>query len=98
MNLVNYLRENKTQHLEDAVRFTAEGREDDATLSKIRANVFDIFMQTGDKTDKVFWHLQTKWKEAKKLAKAHGDDTAVTIEQIKLDVLAEIETRVRRHG
>jgi len=98
MDLMNYLQENKKRCLEDAARFAADNREDDAILAKIRANVFDIFMQTGGKTDKVFGILQSKWKEALALAQEHGDTSAIAIEQIKLEVLSEIEQEVKCHG
>ncbi|MCL2353876.1 MAG: hypothetical protein FWC69_04530 [Defluviitaleaceae bacterium] len=98
MDLMSYLQKNKERYLDDAARFAAENREDEAVLSKIRANVFDIFMQTGDKTDNVLEYLQAKWEKEKALAEEHGDAAATAIEQIKLETLHKIQQEVIRHG
>ena len=98
MELMDYLQENKKRHLDDAALCMADNREGDAVLAKIRANVFDIFMQTGGKTDKILAHLKIKWQEAQELAAQHGDTAAAAIEQIKLATLSEIEQEVSRCG
>ena len=100
---VDYLEKNKACHLAEAARLTVQGRDDDAILAKIRANVFDIFLQTrdlksGDKTAVVFNHLKDKWAADIILAQAHGDMAAVAVAQIKLAVLVEIEAEVARNG
>jgi len=100
---IDYLEKNKDCHLADAAVLTAQGREDDAILAKIRANVFDIFLQTrgfksGDKTEEVFDHLKKKWAADIHLAQAHDDMAAVAITQTKLAVLVEIENEVNVHG
>jgi len=98
MDLMNYLQKNKERYLDDAAHFAADNRGDEVILAKIRANVFDIFMQTGDKTDNVLEYLQAKWKKEKTLAEEHGDDAIAAIEQIKLETLHEIQQEVSLHG
>ena len=100
---VDYLQTNKERNLAEAAQLATQGREDDAILARIRANVFDIFLQTcdlksGDKTAVVFDHLKEKWAADITLAQAHGDMAAVAVAQIKLAVLIEIEAEVTRNG
>jgi len=100
---IDYLQENKKRHFANAARLEADGREDDAILAKIRANVFDIFLKTSavkavDKTEKVFNHLKIKWVKDLALAEKHDDTAAAAIAQIQLAVLVEIENEVNRNG
>jgi len=102
-----YLTENKNRHLADAAQLSADGREDDAILARIRANIFDIFLQAGvlgvaEQTKKILAHLQTKWEEDLTLAEQHGDTAAAAVAHIQLAVLHEIthsaESEVQAHG
>jgi len=100
---IAYLKKNKERYYNEAARLTANGREDDAILAKVRANVFDIFLKTsalkaGDKTEKVFNHLKIKWTEDLALAEKYNDTATAAIKQIKLAVLTEIEDEVKRNG
>jgi len=98
MEFMNYLQENKKRHLAEAAELAAADRRDDAVFAKIRANVFDIFLQVGDKSHKIFEHLKIKWANEKALAEEHGDTAAAAIEQIKLEMLYEIEKELKANG
>jgi len=97
MDFMNYLQENKKQCLSNAALLAADGRNDDSIMEKVRANVFDIFIQTKGQTH-LLEHFLATWSNALTLADEHGDAASAAIEQVKLNVLSEITQEANRHA
>ena len=88
-----------------------EERRDEADLEKVRANVYDIFRTVlsagvracGGEEDEVRSFFEQKceqipsnWLVSREKAARHGDELKVSIEQIKLDAIAEIKDSFAR--
>lgn len=84
----------------------SDGRQDEATFEKIRANIFDIFrtiLSVGEKSCKDrpeamqdffvkrLQQIPSSWRTAYEKASAHGDTVQMHIEEIKLQAVKEIE-------
>lgn len=91
-------------HQADALR--AEGRGDEATFERIRANIYDICRtvyavcaRTAEASAFQSAYLQKldrlpqSWEASLALAREHGDDAKAFIEQLKLNTLASVRAR-----
>lgn len=89
----------------------SDGRQDEATFEKIRANIFDIFrtiLSVGEKACKDrpetmqdffvkrLQQIPSGWRTAYEKASAHGDTVQMHIEEIKLQAVQEIEESFMR--
>ena len=80
-----------------------DGRDDEATLERIRGNVFDIARtvlgvaarQDDDGAARSFFtgrmgRLHGEWRAARERALEHGDEESAHVEQVKLEALSEV--------
>ena len=92
-----------------AAALNADNRTDEAIFEKIRMNVFNIFRQVsdaggrasgGDATKQLDFlrkqleKIPSDWQVSQETARSHGNTEKVHIEQIKLDIVAEIRQKV----
>ncbi len=87
----------------------ADNRADEAVFEKIRMNVYDIFrtvyaagekVSGGDGNQQLDFLLRrldeipANWQNALEAARSHGNSEKAHIEQLKLDVVAEIRQKL----
>lgn len=92
-----------------AAALHGDNREDEAVFEKIRMNVYDIFhtvYSAGEKVSggdagkqldflrKRLEEIPGSWQKALDAAENHGNSEKAHIEQIKLDVVAEIRQKI----
>lgn len=92
-----------------AAALSADNRADEAVFEKIRMNVYDIFRAVYNAGEKVSGgdpekqlnflrhrldEIPGSWQTALEAALSHGNSEKVHIEQIKLDVVAEIRQKM----
>lgn len=93
--------------------FAAEGRRDDADLTKIRANIYEICATIGNVVCKntpegereaaylkKLEELPRNWHTALEMAKAHGNGQRAAVEELKLETLEDVLKRAaaRKEG
>lgn len=98
---------------QQANAFAAQQRQDDADLTKIRANIYDICATIGKvmcKTQpeearetaflKKLEELPQNWRMALEAAEAHGNTQRAAVEELKLEALAHVLARfhARKEG
>ncbi len=86
----------------------ADGRADEATFEKVRANIYDIFRTVlsvavqhceghPDAVGQFFLlrlqNIPESWEAAYESAKSHNDTEKICLEQLKLDTVAQIRER-----
>lgn len=86
----------------------ADGRADEATFEKVRANIYDIFRTVlsvavqhcegqPDAVGQFFLlrlqNIPESWESAYENAKTHNDTEKIYLEQLKLDTVAQIRER-----
>ncbi len=92
-----------------AAALNADNRADEAVFEKIRMNVFDIFRtvyNAGEKASgsdpekqvdflrKRLEEIPSNWRTTLETARSHGNSEKAHIEQLKLDVVAEIQRKM----
>ena len=92
-----------------AAALNADNRADEAVFEKIRRNVYDIFrtvyaagekVSGGDGSKQLVFlrrrleEIPASWRNALEAARGHGNSEKAHIEQLKLDVVAEIQQRM----
>ena len=98
---------------QQAGQFAAQQRQDDADLTKIRANIYEICATIGKvmcKTRpeeareaaflKKLEELPQNWRVALEAAEAHGNTQRAAVEELKLEALADVLVRfhARKEG
>ena len=98
---------------QQANAFAADQRQDDADLTKIRANIYEICATIGKvmcKTRpeeareaaflKKLEELPQNWRVALEAAEAHGNTQRAAVEELKLEALADVLARfhARKEG
>lgn len=98
---------------QQANAFAADARQDDADLTKIRANIYDICATIGNvvcKTQpeeqrkavflKKLEELPHNWRVALEAAQAHGNAQRAAVEELKLEALEDVLARfhARKEG
>lgn len=86
--------------------FAADQRQDDADLTKIRANIYDICATIGNVVCKntaegeretayrqKLEELPRNWRVALEAAQAHGNGQRAAVEELKLEALADVLAR-----
>ena len=89
--------------------FAADHRQDDADLTKIRANIYDICATIGNVMckntvreeretayRKKLEELPRNWYVALEAARAHGNGQRAAVEELKLETLADVLARFER--
>ena len=95
---------------QQAGSFAADRRQDEADLTKIRANIYDICSTIGNVVCKntvegeretaylkKLEELPRNWHTALEMAKAHGNSQRVAVEELKLEALDDILARFNRY-
>ena len=92
-----------------AAALNADNRADEAVFEKIRMNVYDIFrtvyaagekVSGGDGSKQLDFlrrrleEIPASWRNALEAARSHGNSEKAHIEQLKLDVVAEIQQKI----
>ena len=103
---IDYLKTQQQKHLAISKELANDERKDEAVLQKIRANVFEIFIaistvaqkQSPDApinfiTDRIE-RICKPWEESLSQAKLHSDYTKITIEEIKITAIKEIQEKL----
>ena len=93
---------------QQANAFAADRRQDDADLTKIRANIYDICATIGNVVCKniaegqreaaylkKLEELPRNWHTALEMAKAHGNGQRAAVEELKLEALEDVLARFR---
>lgn len=93
---------------QQAGQFAAQQRQDDADLTKIRANIYEICATIGKvmcKTQpegaqeaaflKKLEDLPQNWRVAMETAEAHGNTQRAAVEELKLETLEDVLARFR---
>lgn len=91
---------------QQAKAFAADCRQDDADLTKIRANIYEICATIGHVVCKNTWEdqretvyrrkleeLPRNWQVALEAAQAHGNAQRAAVEELKLEALADVLAR-----
>lgn len=93
--------------------FAAQRRQDDADLTKIRANIYDICATIGNVVCKniapeqreAVWlkkleELPRNWRVSLEMAQAHGNGQRAAVEELKLETLEDVLKRfsARKEG
>lgn len=99
-----YLAEQKQIQLDCASELSQEGKQDEAIMAKITANMYNILTMFSNAAEKNFpdnafaritcfmeTELRTPWQQSLATAEQHADHVKVAHENIKLSTLAEIE-------
>ncbi len=86
--------------------FAADCRQDDADLTKIRANIYEICATIGnvvckntpeEQQEAVYLkkleELPRNWRAALEMARAHGNAQRAAVEELKLEALADVLAR-----
>ncbi len=94
---------------QQANAFAADRRQDDADLTKIRANIYDICATIGnvvyknaapEQQEAVYLkkleELPRNWRIALDAAQAHGNGQRAAVEELKLEALEDVLSRFRR--
>lgn len=94
---------------QQANSFAAEQRQDDADLTKIRANIYEICATIGNVVcknaaqgereaayRKKLEELPRNWRIALEAAQAHGNGQRAAVEELKLEALADVLARFDR--
>lgn len=104
-----YFEENIAACQAAAAALNADNRTDEAVFEKIRMNVFNIFRQVytaggkvcgGDVAKQLDFlrkqleKIPSDWQASQETARSHGNTEKVHIEQIKLDIVAEIRQKL----
>ena len=92
---------------QQAKDLAADSRQDDADLTKIRDNIYEICATVGGVVCKTQpesrWEavyrsklaaLPQSWRAALEAARAHGDDRRAAVEELKLEALADVLARI----
>lgn len=97
-----------TQQIEagrkEARRLEAEGRIDDASFAKVKANIYEVcrtvtqalINRPGAGVDAIrarFEGFQTTWGNALEQAKQHDNANGIVVEETKLNALADVIAR-----
>ena len=98
---LDYLSAMEEKMKAEAVKLNGEERQDDANLTKVRANVYGICKSVlqvldANKTGETLSNLQTTWENSLRIAREHEDVKKTVIEQIKLEALEEIRAELGR--
>lgn len=100
-----YLEREKSSCLMRTETLAKDSRQDEATMEKIRANVFDIFIAVSGAAETRFPEnaksfllnrietIPQAWETSKATAQKHGDYTKALIEEIKLQAICEIKEK-----
>ena len=93
---------------QQAAAFAADRRQDDADLTKIRANIYEICATIGNVVCKntpegereaaylkKLEELPRNWHTALEMAKAHGNSQRAAVEELKLEALEDVLDRFR---
>ena len=93
---------------QQAAAFAADRRQDDADLTKIRANIYDICATIGNVVCKntpegereAAWlkkleELPQNWRIALEMAQAHENGQRAAVEELKLEALEDVLARFR---
>ena len=98
---------------QQAAAFAADRRQDDADLTKIRANIYEICATIGNVVCKntpegereAIWlkkleELPRNWHTALEMAQAHGNGQRAAVEELKLETLEDVLKRAaaRKEG
>ena len=98
---------------QQANAFAADSRQDDADLTKIRANIYEICATIGNVVCKAHpeerreevWlkkleELPRNWRIALEAAQAHGNAQRAAVEELKLEALEDVLARfhARKEG
>ena len=91
---------------QQANAFAADQRQDDADLTKIRANIYEICATIGNVVCKMtpeeqreavyrkkMEELPRNWYTALEMAQAHGNAQRAAVEELKLEALADVLAR-----
>lgn len=91
---------------QQAKALAADCRQDDADLTKIRANIYEICATIGNVVCKMhpedqreaaylkkLEELPRNWQVALEAAQTHGNTQRAAVEQLKLEALADVRTR-----
>ena len=91
---------------QQANAFAADQRQDDADLTKIRANIYEICATVGkvvcktapeDRWEAVYLkkleELPRNWRMALEMAQTHGNAQRAAVEDLKLEALADVLAR-----
>lgn len=94
---------------QQAKAFSADSRQDDADLTKIRANIYEICATIGNvvrkNTPEGEWEaayrrkleeLPRNWQMALEAARDHGNAQRAAVEELKLEALADVLARFDR--
>jgi len=94
-----YLQRQQKHHLSEAKKFAQDGRNDEANLEKVKANIFSVFAtvakipnQPTDFLAGKMDEIPTAWHESLKKAIEHGDYEKELQERVKIAVMEEIKT------
>lgn len=84
---------------EESKKLTADDRRDEGNLVKIRANVYEIcksVLQVLDrgKAKAKLTELHDTWSKSLEMARGHDDVRQTVIEEIKMETLAEILSKL----
>lgn len=102
---IRYLEREKEACLLKADTLERDGRQDESTMAKIRANIFDMMAAVSQAAkirvpqepasfiQEKIESIPRAWKESLSAAEAHGDYTKVAIERVKLTAMAEISEK-----
>ena len=97
---MTYLDEQAARLREKSSRLTADHRRDEGDLAKIRANVYGIckaVLQVLDsgKAKTKLTELHSIWSKNLEMARAHNDVKQTVVEEIKLETLSEIISKLK---
>lgn len=95
-----YLSEKRDSLLSEAKKLALSDRNDEANLTKVRANIYDICQTVckvhmnrpsggAEACRSQFEHFRTQWGSERDKALSHGDTQKAIIEEIKLNALAD---------
>ncbi|MDR0915936.1 MAG: hypothetical protein LBN02_01960 [Oscillospiraceae bacterium] len=111
--LLAWFTENEQTCAARAETLREDSREDDATLERVRGNVYRMFgamfqvaarVSEGEPASakQLFADraepLAAKWEQSHRKAELNNDVETATVERVKLDVIAEIRARVDALG
>ena len=108
-NITKWAQQRGDEYLAQGRLLAADGREDEATLMRVRSNICGVFgalvraAQKRDNTDSELKKLAEKtsspWVQRLTLAQTHGDAVTATIEQVKLETMTMLMGEwIRRTG
>lgn len=97
---ISYLEKQQKHHLAEAKNLADSGREDESILEKIKANIFNIFIevsqtpnQTADYMPLMMEKIPKTWYESLGKSKEHGDFEREAQERVKIAIMDEIKAK-----